>query len=149
MGEVLVNVAEAKYELGEFNQAVADATINKLRARGAVAPLQLSAIPDDPQRDAAIMPALWEIRRERAIELMGEGFRFDDLRRWKKMDYAMAQKLGRWIKKGTDVAADAKIPILNNATEGYIAYEGVPRNMAGTSIPVCHPLQSAGTQSQT
>lgn len=126
MGEVLVNVAEAKYELGEFNQAVADATINKLRTRGAVAPLQLSAIPDDPQRDAAILPALWEIRRERAIELMGEGFRFDDLRRWKKMDYAMAQKLGRWIKKGTDVAADAKIPILNNATEGYIAYEGVP-----------------------
>ncbi|WP_109695670.1 RagB/SusD family nutrient uptake outer membrane protein [Chitinophaga deserti] len=126
MGEVLLNYAEAKYELGEFNQSIADATINKLRTRGAVAPLQVAAIPNDPQRDAAVEPLLWEIRRERAVELMGEGFRFDDLRRWKKMEYAMAQKLGRWIKKGTDVAADAKIPILNNATEGYIAYEGVP-----------------------
>lgn len=126
MGEVLLNYAEAKYELGEFNQAVADASINKLRARGAVAPLDVAAVPNDPQRDAGVAPLLWEIRRERAVELMGEGFRFDDLRRWKKMDYAMTQKLGRWIKKGTDVAADAKIPILNNATEGYIAYEGVP-----------------------
>ncbi|MGE7773283.1 RagB/SusD family nutrient uptake outer membrane protein [Chitinophaga sp. NPDC101104] len=126
MGEVLVNYAEAKYELGEFNQAVANATINVLRERGAVAPLQVGAIPNDPQRDPGVEPVLWEIRRERAVELMGEGFRFDDLRRWKKMEYAVTQKLGRWIKKGTDVGADAKIPILNNATEGYIAYEGVP-----------------------
>lgn len=126
MGEVLINYAEAKYELGEFDQAVADLTVNKLRARGGVATLQIAAIPDDPTRDVTVTPILWEIRRERAIELMGESFRFDDLRRWKKMDYAVQQKLGRWIKKGVDVGASAPIPILGGAAEGYIAYEKVP-----------------------
>lgn len=126
MAEVMVNYAEAKYELGEFDQAIADQTINKLRARGGVASLVIAAIPDDPTRDLTVTPVLWEIRRERAIELMGESFRFDDLRRWKKMAYATQQKLGRWIKKGTDVSAGSVIPIQNGGTEGYIAYEKVP-----------------------
>lgn len=126
MGEIFLNYAEAKYELGEFNQAIADATINKLRARGQVQPLQLTSIPNDPTRDANVSPTLWEIRRERAVELMGEGFRFDDLRRWKKMDYAAKQKIGRYITKGVDVPANSIIPILNGATAGYIAYENVP-----------------------
>ncbi|WP_142688198.1 RagB/SusD family nutrient uptake outer membrane protein [Chitinophaga polysaccharea] len=126
MGEVMVNYAEAKYELGEFSQAIADQTINKLRARGGVAPLQVAAIPNDPTRDPGVTPLLWEIRRERAVELMGESFRFDDLRRWKKMEYVTARKLGRWLKKGTDVPANSIIPILDGATEGYIAYEKIP-----------------------
>jgi len=49
-----------------------------------VASLDVANIPDDATRDPDVTPALWEIRRERAVELMGEGFRFDDLRRWKK-----------------------------------------------------------------
>jgi len=126
MGEILVNYAEAKYELGELDQSAIDKTINKLRDRGGIAHLDLTAIPNDPNRDATIDLALWEIRRERAIELMGEGFRFDDLRRWKKLDYITERKLGRWIKKGVDVAATAPIPILGGGTEGYIAYEPVP-----------------------
>lgn len=121
MGEVLVNYAEAKWELGEFDQSVADMTINKLRERGEVAPMTVSAIgPDfDPTRDPEIDPVLWEIRRERGIELMAEGFRFDDLRRWKKMDYTDVPKLGRWIK-----AADVnnRIPIQGGADEGYIQF---------------------------
>ncbi|HVU58424.1 MAG TPA: RagB/SusD family nutrient uptake outer membrane protein [Puia sp.] len=126
MGEVLVNYAEAKFELGQFTQDVADATVNKTRVRGGVTRLDLGNIPDDPTRDADIDPVLWEIRRERAVELMGEGFRFDDLRRWKKMDYLTQRKLGRWIKKGVDVPANSIIPILNGATEGYISYEPLP-----------------------
>ena len=122
MGEVLVNYAEAKYELSEFTQVIADQTVNKLRDRGRVAPLNMGAVPNDPTRDAAITPVLWEIRRERAIELMGEGFRWDDLRRWKLMDYATQRKLGRWIKR-SEVKT---VPIQNNATEGYIDYEGQP-----------------------
>ncbi len=30
---------------------------------------------------------MWEIRRERLIELMGESFSWEDVRRWKKADY--------------------------------------------------------------
>lgn len=124
MGEILVSYAEAKFELGEFDQSIANQTINPLRARGGVAALQLTNIPSDPTRDATVAPQLWEIRRERAVELMGEGFRFDDLRRWKKMDYAVALKRGRYITKGVDVPANAPIPIENNQTQGYISYEG-------------------------
>lgn len=127
LGEVLVNHAEATYELGQFNQSVADATINKTRARGKVAALNLTNIPNDPTRDADVTPVLWEIRRERNIELMGEGFRFDDLRRWKKMEYATKIKLGRYIIKGQDhVPANAKIPLQGGGNEGYVSYEPTP-----------------------
>lgn len=126
MGEILMNYAEDEYELGQFSQAVADATINKTRARGEVAPLDIAAIPNDPTRDPTVDPVLWEIRRERAVELMGEAFRFDDLRRWKKLDYITKPKLGRWITKGTDVPANSKIPIQGGASAGYINYEPQP-----------------------
>lgn len=123
LGEIMLNYAEAKYELNEFDQGIADMTINKLRARGKVAALDINAIPEDPSRDSDITPLMWEIRRERAIELIGEGFRFDDLRRWRKMDYASEQKIGRFIV-AEDV--DNNIPIQNNESEGYIAYFGNP-----------------------
>lgn len=126
MGEVLVNYAEAMYELDKIDQTIIDQTVNKLRARGGVAALQINNIPTDPKRDQTVNALLWEIRRERAIELMGEGFRFDDLRRWKKMEYAMEQKLGRYITKGVDVPENSVIPILGGAKAGYIAYENKP-----------------------
>lgn len=121
--EVMLNYAEAKKELNEFNQTICDNTINKLRTRGGVASLIITNIPVDPTRDNEVDAVMWEIRRERAIELMGEGYRFDDLRRWKKMEYATEQKLGKYI-----VAADEanKVPILNNAAAGYVSYWGVP-----------------------
>ncbi len=125
MGEVLVNHAEAAWELGKFNQEIADRTINKLRKRGDVAPMVVSKVTSgfDPTRDPDVGPVLWEIRRERAVELMGEGFRFDDLRRWKKMNYTDEPKQGRWIRS-EDVAG--RIPIQNDADEGYISYLGTP-----------------------
>ena len=121
--EVMLNYAEAKKELGAFNQSICDQTINKLRARGGVAGLNLSNIPEDPTRDSSVDPEMWEIRRERAVELMGEGFRFDDLRRWKKMDYATERKLGMYIIAAEE---DNKVPVLNNADAGYVSYLGVP-----------------------
>ncbi len=128
MGEVLINHAEVMYELGQFNQTVANETVNKTRARGKVAALNLANIPNDPTRDPSVPAVLWEIRRERNIELMAEGFRFDDLRRWKKMDYATKIKLGRYIKKGSDdIPANSPIPIQGGGNEGYISYERLPK----------------------
>ncbi|WP_286752017.1 MULTISPECIES: RagB/SusD family nutrient uptake outer membrane protein [Sphingobacterium] len=124
--EVMLNYAEAKFELGQLNQDIVDRTINLLRKRGAVATLKIDAIPSDPTRDMTVSPLLWEVRRERAVELIGEGFRFDDLRRWKKMDYTSEVKLGRYIAKGTDVPANNAIRIQNGATAGYIDYFGKP-----------------------
>ncbi len=119
IGEVMLNYAEATFEVGQFNQNIAEMTINKLRARGGVAPLDLGSITGDwdPLRDPGVDPVLWEIRRERAVELMGDGYRRDDLRRWKKMEYATQVKLGRWVKQSDHTI---EIPIQNNDAEGYV-----------------------------
>lgn len=119
MGEIFLNYAEATYEMGEFDQAIADKTINRLRQRGRVAPLTVGNITSDwdPVRDLSVDPVLWEIRRERAVELLGDGFRREDLRRWKKMDYAAEVKLGRWVKQSD---YGITISIQNGAPDGYV-----------------------------
>ena len=99
MGEVMLNYAEAKWEMGGFDQSVADRTINALRVRAHVAPMLVNEIDGsfDPNRDQSVNPILWEIRRERRVELIGEGFAFDDIRRWKKGEYLNKQPIGRWV----------------------------------------------------
>lgn len=123
MGEVLLNYAEARFEQGTFDQSVADMTINKLRERGMVAPFVLGVSEDnaltDPYYDSSIPPVLWEIRRERGVELMYEGFRWNDLRRWRRMNYAAEKKLGKWENNDNH---DGRLQIDGGATEGYIAY---------------------------
>ena len=87
LAEVLLNYAEARAELDVLTQGDLDATVNLLRARGGVAPLLLASVPDDPLRDADVSPLLWEIRRERRSELIMDGFREWDIRRWGKLSY--------------------------------------------------------------
>lgn len=125
MGEVLLNYAEAMAELGQFSQEIADQTINKLRARGAVAPLDLANMVEDPTRDADVDPVLWEIRRERGIEFLGEGLgRVFDIKRWKKLvEYGAEEKLGRWVKNAD---YGNNLPIQGGAEEGYVSPWGPP-----------------------
>lgn len=82
--ETLLIYAEAKAELGEADQTVINNTINKIRERVNMAPMVIANLVKDPQSDFPTLPVLLdEIRRERRIELVGDGFRFDDLQRWK------------------------------------------------------------------
>lgn len=101
--EVMLNYAEAKYELNQFDQDVAEATINRLRTQfGKIAKMDVSQVDADfdPNRDPRVDPVLWEIRRERMIELMGEGFGFYDVRRWKVADwYVNKLQYGQWATK--------------------------------------------------
>ncbi|MDD5820093.1 MAG: RagB/SusD family nutrient uptake outer membrane protein [Bacteroidales bacterium] len=117
LSEVLLNYAEACFELGEFDQQAADRSINLLRERAGVEKMTVSRIGADwdPDRDKGtcewtagydsktnyeVPPLLWEIRRERLIELMGRGFSFYDVRRWHKAPYYInRQQCGAWIKK--------------------------------------------------
>lgn len=94
--EVLLNYAEAKAELNTFTAADWNATIKLLRDRAGItnAPFPTVADPYLVQKyfPDISSPALLEIRRERGIELVMEGFRYDDLKRWKagrlfEMDY--------------------------------------------------------------
>lgn len=82
--ETLLIYAEAKAELGEANQTVIDRTINEIRGRVGMANMVIADLVKDPASVFPALPVLLdEIRRERRIELVGEGFRFDDLLRWK------------------------------------------------------------------
>lgn len=84
--EVLLNYAEAQYELnGTLTQAELDKSINLIRARVGMPSLTTNPVKDPNAKDYgySVSSLLYEIRRERRIELAGEGFRFDDIIRWK------------------------------------------------------------------
>ena len=88
--EVLLNYAEAKAEQGTLTDADWARTIGALRTRaGITGGLNAKPTVVDPYFNEYYFPdisdpAILEIRRERAIELTFEAFRFDDLRRWKR-----------------------------------------------------------------
>ncbi|MEC4114124.1 RagB/SusD family nutrient uptake outer membrane protein [Myroides pelagicus] len=88
--EVLLNYAEAKAELGDFTTSDWDKTIKLLRQRAGIKNTGMPTVAD-PYLIQNFYPKLTdanllEIRRERAIELVLEGFRYDDLRRWKSAE---------------------------------------------------------------
>ena len=127
--EVMLNYAEASFELGTFTQAIADLTINKLRARVNVATMVVANINAgfDLNRDQTVDPVLWEIRRERRVELYGDGFRFNDLKRWMKGHYMDAQMLGAKVNLNLDYpnypslkVSNANISIYGGGTIGYV-----------------------------
>lgn len=83
--EALLNYAEAKAELNEITQEVLDETVNALRTRAGMPEaglLTLGNVPNDPRNNWGVSDLIYEIRRERRVELAFEGFRMDDLKRW-------------------------------------------------------------------
>lgn len=137
LGEVLVNYAEICYELGNIQQADLDISINLLRDRKGIEMPHLQIIGgqpainnvtyDDPKRDPEVASLLWEIRRERRIELAFEGLRLNDLKRWKKLDYLYNGtnpdiRYGAYIRLSDYPNINkAEVKFENaTATEGYI-----------------------------
>jgi len=91
--EALLNYAEAKAELGSITQADLDMSVNLLRDRVDMPHINLSdanANPDSyqeelyPNVDQSNKGIILEIRRERRVEMVMEGRRWDDLMRWKE-----------------------------------------------------------------
>lgn len=110
LAEVYLNYAEATCELGNglISDADLDISINLLRDRARVAHLTNVLIKDvwdagwwDYKTNKTVchkMTMLDEIRRERACELFGEGFRMNDLKRWGIAQINLrGQKLGRHV----------------------------------------------------
>jgi len=137
--EVLLNYAEACYETGTFNQTVADATINQLRNRSikvnnlGTAQTKLPKMVvtgndvmvngvaiNDPARDVTVPSILWEIRRERQVELAMEGFRRDDLQRWARFSYLKTTQVD--VSHPTELAYGAifNYKVLSAATKKSI-----------------------------
>ncbi len=119
LAEVYLNYAEAAAELGELTQTDINNTINLLRTRAGIVGMSLASIPDDPARDSDVSPLLWEIRRERRCELMMDGFREWDIRRWGKLKY-----LDPSVKPAIFMGAKVPVPQGENGpatdAEGYI-----------------------------
>lgn len=95
--EVLLNYAEAVYEGTGKMTAEAYAAINEVRQRANPGMPGLS----DEFITTNGLDLQTEIRRERTIELYQEGFRIDDLRRWKTAEVEMPQDMVGIKKDGT------------------------------------------------
>lgn len=92
--EVLLNLAEAKAELGTLTQSDLDKTINVLRDRAGMPHMDLNPVMDPKYAGEGISSQLVEIRRERRIELCFENTRYQDLMRWKQGSKLATKALG-------------------------------------------------------
>lgn len=87
--EILLIYAEAKYELnGSISDADLNLTVNALRTRAGLTVKLTNAFVTANNLDMRE-----EIRRERTVELALEGFRYDDLIRWKIAEKVLPQDL--------------------------------------------------------
>ena len=87
--EVLLNYAEAKAELGTLTAEDWSKTIGALRRRAGITGGDLDTLPtvvdtylQQTFYPNVTSPVILEIRRERGVELILEGFRLNDLKRW-------------------------------------------------------------------
>lgn len=143
LAEVYLNYAEAKAEMGTLTQNDLDISINKLRTRVGMPYLMMSAAnanPDwylssaqygYPNVSGANKGVILEIRRERAVELNQEGFRFDDLVRWKSGTSINQELYGMYFKQ------PGSYDLTGDGVADYILYaEGTSKPTAPDGVQV-------------
>ena len=127
--EVLLNYAEAKAELNEFGDEVWNATIRPLRERAGVRGDRPSSADPFLQTYYGIDDCdLLEIRRERAIELLLEGRRYDDLMRWHLGEKLNKQWYGIYVP-----ALDTPYDLNGDGTNDVCFTKGEAGNEPGVS----------------
>lgn len=162
LAEVVLNWIEAKAELATIGGAVVtqadlDASVNAIRQRPLdaiatdkgitqTAPLSISAIPEDPDRDSDVPALIWEIRRERRMEFVFEHTRLLDIKRWNKIDYMRAAEnpdimRGLWIDFQTEfpewlVEEKEGVLRVENENGTIVTYDGTnAAEMVGYFVP--------------
>lgn len=177
LGEVMMNYIEAAAELADMGlyvvvQSDLDQTINALRKRAgytltsrlpdmkivAGLPAIGTTVYDDAERDPSVPSFVWEVRRERRTELLYEGFRLHDIKRWRKIGYANTQlypkkNLGAWITKSAVTKALILADINGNVTSagnvatgsGYLKVSQTVRNAADGFVLDRNYLESVPT----
>ncbi|MEO1450791.1 MAG: RagB/SusD family nutrient uptake outer membrane protein [Bacteroidota bacterium] len=119
--EVLLTYAEAKIETGSIDNSVLDA-LNEVRARGySGSNADYQPITTTNQDELRRI-----VRRERRIELAGEGFRLFDIRRW-----GIAEKMMNTVLLGAPANGWSKIGgelgfVPNIDEDGFPDYAGAP-----------------------
>lgn len=123
--EVYLNFAEAKAELGTLTQADLDKSIKKIRDRVGMPNIDLDAANANP--DPYLMAeqtgyhnvtgnnkgVILEIRRERTIELILEGFRYYDLMRWKEGKMLEQPFMGMYFPGLTEGSGDNRYAVFD------------------------------------
>lgn len=157
LAEVMLNYAEAKAELGTLTQDDLDISINKIRDRVDMPHLKLAEANANPDWyllsseygfsnvSGANQGVILEIRRERAIEMIQEGTRYEDLVRW-KAGPCLDQALTGMYFPGAgqyDLTGDGKTDLIlyNEGSAKPEAGDGVYVYQIGTEI-----LLSGGTR---
>ena len=119
LAEIVLNAAEACAELGD--EAGAKKYVNMLRTRAGMPELKLQG---DPANNMGVSDLIWEVRRERRVELMFDiNDRYWSLIRWHQLDKLDTEKYpdqtkGAWIEKGWPI--DLNSVKLTNGDYGYI-----------------------------
>lgn len=120
LAEVVLNQAEACAELGD--EQGAKKYVNMLRARAGMP--NLDVVPNDPANNMNVDPIIWEVRRERRVELMFDNNdRYWSLIRWHQLDKLDTknhpdQTKGAWIEAGWPI--DLNSVKLTEGDHGYI-----------------------------
>jgi len=137
--EVLLNFAEAKAELGTLSQDDINVSINLLRARVGMPGLNIANANSNPDAvlqsrysnvSGANAGAILEIRRERRVELVLEGFRYDDLMRWKN-----GSLLEQYFK-GVYFPSLGQFDLDNNGSFDVELFTGVPSTGAPQKVEI-------------
>jgi hypothetical protein len=145
--EVLLNYAEAKAEAGTLTQADLDLSVNKLRDRVGMPHLDMAAANANP--DAYLTNPEWggyqnvtgadkgvilEIRRERAVELAQEGFRYYDIMRWKEGKIFEKQYYGMYFP------GPGEYDLNSDGVPDILLYEGEEK--PSSTIPAIYKIGS-------
>ena len=155
--EVLLNLAEAKAELGTLNQADLDKTVNAIRKRaGITGTYTLGTAADQWLKGcyptlAALNPAnlgdILEIRRERTVELVMEGRRYHDIMRWKEGKVFEEEFLGMYIPAAgaIDLNSDGVLDFNIATASNPGSPDGVTTLKVGENLTLVTPSDSGNT----
>lgn len=142
--EVLLNRAEALAELGKMTDTEWSNTIGALRARAGITGPTLTQKPSvaDPYmvsfyKNKFTDPVLLEVLRDRAIEMIMEGLRPDDLIRWK-----LGELFAEAPMNGMYVPALGEYDLNEDGTMDVCFYQGEKPQDA--TAPVFVDVTSAG-----
>ncbi len=137
-GEVLLNYAEAKAELGTLTDSDWAATVGTLRARaGITGGLSVKPTIIDPYLQTNYFPeisdpVILEIRRERGTELCFEGLRFYDIVRWRRGELMEMEWNGIYVP-----ALDTPLDLNEDGVMDVVYYKDAPATLPSyPAIPV-------------
>ena len=147
--EVLLAYAEAKAELGTITDTDWASTIGALRKRAGITgglttkPTEVDSYLQTKYFPEITDPTLLEIRRERGIELCLEGFRFDDIVRWKRGELMQMEWNGMYIP-----SLDTPLDLNEDGVLDVAFYKKLPTKVAGVTYVEVSPTIAGKPNSQ-